>query len=484
MRSGRRDSRDRIVLGYAIAVALVAAFAILGLPLRERTHAAAPFLFFYPAIGLAAFFGGIGPGAAAATATAMIPVVFFSEIPAVFNWIWLSVVAPILVFGFAQLGKIRDRSAALAEESIELRFFVDRASDWIFLADEAGVVEYANQTACAQLGFSANHLKGRQLEEFTPESQRVSLRRMLAECRDDATAPTEILFERQDRTLVSVEIGCTGILRGDTRVIHVAGRDITERKAIDRKLREARHWEGLGTLAGGVAHDFNNLLASIMGNASLARNIVPDNHPITGLLDSIEIASERSAELVQMMLASSGYRPRFRRHVQVDETLRKLLEDRSIPSNVRVKANADAIALESDEQSVATLLWALIANAVESYGERSGEVLVSVRFVEGADTAQTVQPADASFEEGETGPGPSAVIVVEDRGGGMTPEILDRAFDPFFTTKFTGRGLGLPAVRGIVRAHDGKLRIRSRPDAGTRVEVWMPCASYHVGASM
>jgi len=80
----------------------------------------------------------------------------------------------------------------------------------------------------------------------------------------------------------------------------------------------------------------------------------------------------------------------------------------------------------------------------------------------------------ASFEEGDPGSGECLGIVVEDRGSGMSPEILERAFDPFFTTRFTGRGLGLPAVRGIVRAYRGRLSLETVAGEGTRVEVWLP----------
>jgi signal transduction histidine kinase len=232
-----------------------------------------------------------------------------------------------------------------------------------------------------------------------------------------------------------------------------------------------------------VAHDFNNLLTSIMGNASLAKQMLPEGHPVAGLLQSIVTAGESSAELVRMMLATSGYRPRYRQILRVDEILIKLLRERALPANVVCRTYAEPVVIESDVRSVEMLLWSLIANGADSYGAQGGEVSVSVRSADtpGPGPIQALQGAD--FEDGAVPPGSCVSVVVEDSGCGMKPEVLERAFDPFFTTKFTGRGLGLPAVRGIVRAHGGKLWLRSRPVEGTRVEVWLPYTRYDVEAS-
>jgi PAS domain S-box-containing protein len=415
--------------------------------------------------------------------TAAAVVVSDRSVPAPVNWVLLAMVAPLLVIFFSHLRRLRNRSSAMAEESRRLHFVVDRASDWIFLTDDSGAIQYTNRTACAQLGFSSEELKGKSIAELTSEPQRNVLRELVTKCRDQAIPPAEVVFERRDGAAVSVEIGCTAIASEGTRILHFAGRDITERKAIDRRLREARQWEGLGSLAGGVAHDFNNLLTSIMGNASLAKEMLAEGHPVAGLLQSIVVAGESSAELVRMMLATSGYRPRYREILRVDEILIKLLSERPLPANVICRTNAEPAVIESDVRSVEMLLWSLIANGADSYGTRGGEVSVSVRCAKASETGQIQAPQGADFEDGAVPTVACISVVVEDSGCGMKPEVLERAFDPFFTTKFTGRGLGLPAVRGIVRAHAGKLWLRSRPLEGTRVEVWLPCTRYDGDAS-
>jgi PAS domain S-box-containing protein len=476
-------SRSRIISAgwlYTIALSLVATVGVLrfidGLPAVAVVEA--PFLFFYPMIALGTLFGGAGPGFAAVAFAAIVVTATFPTFPSPANWLVLAIVGPSVVLGFSRLKRLRDRSRALAEESRRLRFVIDRVSDWIFLTDEEGVIQYANQTASTQLAIPPDRLIGARLEDLTAEAQRDAVRELLARCRAQSAPPAEILFKRREQGTVAVEIGCTAISAGDTFVIHVAGRDVAERKAVERKLAEARQWEGLRVLAGGVAHDFNNLLTSILGNASLARAGLPEYHPVAGLIESIERAGERSAELVRMMLASAGYKSRAREALQLDRVLGKLLAERPLAGSVVLKTDPN-VEIETDGGTAETLLWSLVLNAAESYGESKGEVFVSISAL--TDPAVPDTPAD--FEDGRMPQGQSVQIVVRDSGSGMTPEVLERAFDPFFTTKFTGRGLGLPAVRGIVRAHGGKLRLRTSPSVGTTVEVWLPVGGHHASAS-
>jgi signal transduction histidine kinase len=280
--------------------------------------------------------------------------------------------------------------------------------------------------------------------------------------------PLELAFERRDKSLALVELACTTVRTGDDRIIYAAARDIGERKQLEKRLQDMRHWESLEALAGGLAHDFNNLLTSILGNASLAREILLPNHETAPLLDGIILSAERSSDLVRMLLATAGYRSRYSEQLRLDQLLDWTLANRPLPPNVRVSSEAAATPFMGDRRAFETLLWSLISNAAEAYGEGGGEVGVAIRF------GPAPHGGAVSFEEGDPGPGECLGIVVEDRGSGMSPEILERAFDPFFSTKFTGRGLGLPAVRGIVRAYSGKLSLKTAVGQGTCAEVWLP----------
>jgi PAS domain S-box-containing protein len=434
----------------------------------ERGHFSYPFVFFYPAIALSSFLGGVGPGLAAALLGAAFASLFFPHSMAPENWIAMAILAPLSAQGFAHLRHIVERNRAIARELANFKFIGDHASDWILLLDESGYIRYVNLKASADLGWTDSDLTGRHIESLVPEAQRFILNAALEKAKLGTGKPVEISFERRDKSLSLVELGCTAVRTEEDQVIHVAARDIGERKQIEKKLQEIRHWESLGALAGGLAHDFNNLLTSILGNASLARDILPRSHETASLLDGIMVSAERSSDLVRMLLATSGYRSRYNEQLRLDELLDWTLANRPLPPKVRIAREAVAMPFKGDRRAFETLLWGLISNAAEAYGEAEGEVRVAIRFGP-APASRTV-----SFEDGDPGPGECLGIVVEDRGSGMSLEILERAFDPFFSTKFTGRGLGLPAARGIVRAYAGRLSLETAVGRGTRVEVWLP----------
>lgn len=458
------------LFGYTLAIALVTITGMGRLALMTDGNYQGPFVLFYPAIAATSFLAGVGPGLVTMTAGALFATALFPQFPLPSSWIALSVPGPLLVTGFAHLREISEKNKAVAREYARFRYVSDHVSDWIFLTGESGAIQFANETACRELGFTAEELAGRAIEDLAPAWQRNGLRHLLEQSKAGKATPSEIAFERRDGTLAHAEVGCTAVRTATDVVLHIAARDTTERKLIEEKLREARRWESLRVLAGGIAHDFNNLLTAIIGNASLALSILPDRHPAAGLLENVAHAGDRSAELVRMMLATAGYRPGPGESLRVDELLGKVLGDHRIPVDVRMNLNVPPVSFKGDRQSIETLLRSLIANAVESYGESSGEVTVAAW----SGPAPIHQPA--GFEEGDVAPGRQCLaLMVEDHGCGMTPEVLERAFDPFFTTKFTGRGLGLPAVRGIVRACAGKLWLRTGPAEGTRVEVWLPC---------
>jgi PAS domain S-box-containing protein len=441
----------------------------------ERSGFVFPFLFFYPGIVIASFLGGVGPGLAAIVMAAAYTYVLSPYPAAPRNWIALAVLGPLMATGFSYLRSLRDRDRANTRELANFKLIGDHASDWILLIDESGFIRYVNLKASTDLGWTDRELIGRPVESLVGEAQRTLLSATLEQVKagsGGALKPIEFTFERRDHSPALMELGCTAVRTGKELVIHAAARDIGERRRIEKKLQEIRHWESLGVLAGGLAHDFNNLLTSMLGNASLAKNILPPRHETEPMLDAVIVSAERSSELVRMLLATSGYRSRHSEALHLDELLDWTLANRPLPPQIRVATEAAVTTFRGDRHAFETLLWSLISNAAEAYGEKAGEIRVAIRF--GHATIPPREARVASFEEGDPGSGECLAIVVEDHGSGMSPEILDRAFDPFFSTRFTGRGLGLPAVRGIVRAYSGKLLLETAVGEGTRVEVWLP----------
>jgi two-component system cell cycle sensor histidine kinase/response regulator CckA len=246
-----------------------------------------------------------------------------------------------------------------------------------------------------------------------------------------------------------------------------------ERRRLQSQIQHAQKLESLGILAGGIAHDFNNLLTSILGYSDLVRLAIPPDSPARDYIDEVVKGARRAADLTQQMLAYSG-KGRF--VVQpldlsaVVEDMARLLEiSISKRCAMRFDLRTGLPAFEGDAAQIRQVVMNLVINASDSIGDRSGVIAVGtgLKHCDRADLTQAYP--DASLPEG-----PYVYLEVADSGCGMSEETLAKIFEPFFTTKFTGRGLGLAAVLGIVRGHRGAIRVRSDPGKGSTFRVMFP----------
>ena len=269
--------------------------------------------------------------------------------------------------------------------------------------------------------------------------------------------------------------------------------DLTELRRLEHKLREAQRLETIGLLAGGVAHDINNIVMIILGMASMARRRAPAGSSLEGDLSTIETASRRAAAICNQLLAFAG-----KGHLDVElleagavvtETVR--LVAASLRSDIGIDVDVDReLAVEADPTQLRQLIMNLVLNAAEAIdqtaggaasgreatfvGERRGTVAVRV-----APAAPELIAVAAADDVGFV-PAPGVEYValeVRDTGGGMTPETRARIFEPFFTTKARGRGLGLAAALGTVRAHAGGLHVETRLGDGSSFRVLLPRAT-------
>ena len=231
-------------------------------------------------------------------------------------------------------------------------------------------------------------------------------------------------------------------------------------------------------LAGGIAHDFNNLLHVVLGNADIALSHLPKGAPAREPLDEVIRATLRAADLTRQLLAYSGKGAFVIRHLDLSSEVREMATLlRTAISKQAVLAwelAKDLPSVSADPTQIRQIVMNLITNASDSLGEEGGTITLRTGLV-GADKLEADRPfGEARAEESEVVSGSYVYIEIADTGGGMTPETLNRIFDPFFSTKFSGRGLGLAAVMGIVRAHKGLIRIRTEPGKGTSFKVLFP----------
>jgi PAS domain S-box-containing protein len=246
-----------------------------------------------------------------------------------------------------------------------------------------------------------------------------------------------------------------------------------ERRQLENQLLQAQKLESLGVLAGGIAHDFNNLLTSILGNADLALQDLPPGSPVRDNVLAIESSSRRAAEISQQMLAYSGrgrfvVEPLVLSHL-VRDMMRMLELAVSKRTLMRVDLADELPPVEADAGQLRQMVLNLVANAAEAVGDRDGSICIATSVVQCDPDNPLVDHLGNPLRSGQ-----HVVLEVSDSGVGMSAETLTRVFDPFFTTKFTGRGLGLPAVLGIIRGHRGSIQIDSQPGRGTTFRVLLP----------
>lgn len=260
----------------------------------------------------------------------------------------------------------------------------------------------------------------------------------------------------------------------------IIGRDITaEKELIDKNMKieaqmlHAQKLESLGILAGGIAHDFNNILLAILGNAELALlRLVPES-PALNNLKQIELAAHRAADLAQQMLAYSGKGQFVVEGLDINVLITEMnhILEVSISKKVLIRLHLakDLPLFEGDATQIRQIIMNLVINASEAIGEAEGLITITTGTLE---CDHVYLSKIWLYNELEAGP--YIYFEVADTGCGMGQETLNKIFDPFFTTKFTGRGLGMAAVLGIVRGHRGAITVSSELGVGTRFNVFLP----------
>jgi PAS domain S-box-containing protein len=244
-----------------------------------------------------------------------------------------------------------------------------------------------------------------------------------------------------------------------------------EKQELERRLLHAQKLESLGVLAGGVAHDFNNLLTGILGQVGLLRRALdqrePDCDRMRRGLDQIESIGQRAADLTRQLLAYSGKGRTIVEPVNlaalVDEMASILDVARSKKATLVRRFDAPLPLVLADRTQLQQVVMNLLTNASEALGEKPGTITIRI----GHGRYSSDQLAALFGDRWALEPGAYVTFEIEDDGCGMSAEAQERLFDPFFTTKFAGRGLGMSAVLGIVRAHHAAIRVRSTEGEGS-----------------
>ncbi len=374
------------------------------------------------------------------------------------------------------------------EHDARLDALVSSAMDAIVSLDEDQRVTLFNPAAERMFRCNADDALGTDFSRFIAEQHREAQREHIAE------------FVRSG--LPSQRLGVVGDLRGvraggdefpleasisqctlqRRQLITLILRDSSERRrAEDERLKflsqiqQTQKLESLGVLAGGIAHDFNNLLMAVLGHADLALDALPSSSEARDDLAEIRRAAQRATELCKQMLAYSGKGRFVIQAVEMQKVVEEMLHMLrvSVSKNSILKLNfaSNLPSIDADASQMRQIVMNLVVNASEAIGDRSGVITIST----GAMDCDRSYLSEAWLDE-QLPEGMYVFIEVADTGSGMDVETRSRIFDPFFTTKFTGRGLGLAAVLGIVRGHRGAIKVYSELGKGSTIKVLFPAS--------
>jgi PAS domain S-box-containing protein len=375
--------------------------------------------------------------------------------------------------------KLEDKVKTRTAELSRLKTAIEQTNDIVMITDRDAIIEYVNPAFEKISGYSAEEAVGRRAVLIkSGEMSQAFYKQMWDTILAGHNWQADFINRNKAGELYEVKQMISPIKNDDGNITGFVSvqRDITNEKYQQERLEHTQRLESLGVLAGGIAHDFNNLLTAILGNAGLARRRTPDDSPIAVNLKHIEDASERAADLCKQMLAYSG-KGKF---IVIPINLNTLVTDItkllsiSITKNVSLRTDLDAAlpAIDADKAQMQQVIMNLVINASEAIGEDNGNIVIHTG----------VMDADASYLQTThiDDPLPTGRYVfmeVSDDGCGMDKQTLKKLFDPFFTTKFTGRGLGMSAILGIVRGHHGAIKVYSEAGKGTTFKVLFPVAA-------
>jgi PAS domain S-box-containing protein len=347
------------------------------------------------------------------------------------------------------------------------------------VTDQTGIILLVNLETERLFGYDRDELLGQPVDLLVPDRYRhhhpASRHAFYGSPRARRMGAGRDLFGlRKDGKEIPIEIGLNPVTISDGGLLILTTIvDISQRRVLEERLRQAQKLEAIGTLAGGIAHDFNNLLRAIVGYTELATAAITDSQALADL-EQVRRAAARGQELVLRMLAFSRPSEQVSTPMTLYAPVREAIDllKASIPSLIEIRAHTDPDTppVRIDATQAQQVLLNLVTNAAHAIGDASGTIDVSL---------STVRPDEEYLAlHTNVARGLYVRLTVADTGQGMDAEVLEHVFEPFFTTKSVGKGtgLGLSMVHGIVQAAGGFIDVLSKPGAGTTVHVYLPAA--------
>jgi PAS domain S-box-containing protein len=366
----------------------------------------------------------------------------------------IELVAPRLAYALA-MGMALD---ALAESEARFHDVFDTVGDGIVVADVSNrKLVMANSTICKMLGYTASDLLALTVNEIHPKARVEAVIQIFeAMVRGEQDHAMEVPMQHRSGGVVLADVSARRTVITGRRCVVGVFRDAGERLRREHEQLQVQKLESIRTLAAGIAHDFNNLLTGLIGNVSLAQMQLDKDQQAWELLDEAQRAAMRGTALTRQLLTFAKGGAPVRKRTNIAQVVRDSANLAASGSNVQCRFDlpSDECAVTGDEGQLAQVFQNLVRNAVEAM---PGGGVVGVRV-----------------SRQKSSRGDEVCVEVSDHGPGIAPEAIEKIFTPFFTTKDKGSGLGLAVAFSIVRNHDGRIHVSSKPGAGTTFRVSLP----------
>ncbi|MGA2244642.1 MAG: PAS domain S-box protein [Verrucomicrobiota bacterium] len=402
----------------------------------------------------------------------------------------LATLGAVLLLALAWIGllrkEVRDHTAKLRAEIEErkhaeqsrarLATAVEQSAEAIVVTDAQAVIQYVNPAFERVTGYTRAESAGQNPRLLKSGRHGPELyKSMWARLTEGKAWSGQLTNRRKNGSLYDSECSITPVHGQEGKIINfvAVSRDVTYQRSIEEQLRQSQKLEAIGTLAGGVAHDFNNILSSLLMQTDVIGMIDPLPAEVREGLQQIAADTRRAADLTRQLLLFSRrqvMQPRLLNLNDLVINLAKMLQ-RIIREDVHLHLHLHTTALltRGDPGMLEQVLMNLAVNARDAM-PGGGELQVA--------TTETMVDEDAAQLNPDASPGRYVGFSVGDTGSGIPPEVLPKIFEPFFTTKGVGKGtgLGLATVFGIVKQHQGWVKVDNRPGEGVTFQIFLPAS--------
>ncbi len=383
-------------------------------------------------------------------------------------------------------GIVNARSYSQIQESERhYRLLTENAADVIWIVDCRTLkLKYISPSVKMAQGYTPDQIMGITLDQYLTPDSATRIKALMEEVTQSAqnkkidlrhySTTLELEEFHKEGSIIPFEVTASFIVNkeGLPDSMLCISRNLSERKEADRKRSEietqrlqAKKMESLGTMAGSIAHNFNNLLMVVLGNLELAREDLPASSNTITNIQRASNAAQRAADLSGMMLTYVGQLKKESVPVNLSQVVRGVLETLDEPTTANVTLDLDLAEpmplVDADADQMRQMVTGFVTNAIEALENRGGRVHITT----GSMHCDRIYLATTYLKE-DMPEGLYAYVEVADTGSGMDEETLSNVFDPFFSTKFTGRGLGMAAVLGIIRSHGGAIKVSSAKNEG------------------